>query len=69
MSKRPSKPVVITDMNKIADQISEVGILKTTFWCSIIIGLFLGISACSKSEIKSVLDDVARDTYEANEKN
>lgn len=31
--------------------------------------LALGCMACAKSEIRSVLDDMARDTYEANEKN
>ena len=56
-------------MNKMAEQIDGMRVLNTTLWCPIIISLLLGMSACSKSEMKSVLDDIARDTYEANERN
>ena len=40
--------------------------MKKLLWgCVIIIFLFL-IPACSKKQIKSVLDDISRDTYEKN---
>ena len=55
-------------MNKIAGKVYGEKILKAALWCCIILSLSLGLSACTKREMKSVLDDIARDTYEANEK-
>lgn len=40
--------------------------MKQKLWCYLFIGLMLCVPACSKNQIKSVLDDISRDTYEKN---
>ena len=40
--------------------------MKQLFWSCIIISLLFWAPACSKKQIKSVLDDISRDTYENN---
>jgi hypothetical protein len=40
--------------------------LKQILWSCIIISFILCIPSCSKDQIKSVLDDISRDTYEKN---
>jgi len=41
--------------------------MKQILWCSIIISLFFA-PACSKKQVKAVLVDISRDTYEKNVK-
>ena len=43
--------------------------MKRLFLRSIIICFLFWTPACSKQQIKSVLDDIARDTYEKNMRN
>jgi hypothetical protein len=40
--------------------------LKQLFWSCIFISFILLAPSCSKKQIKSVLDDISRDTYENN---
>ena len=40
--------------------------MKQLFWSCIIISLLFWAPACSEKQIKSVLDDISRDTYENN---
>ena len=40
--------------------------MKQLFWGCIIIILIFWAPACSKKQIKSVVDDISRDTYENN---
>jgi len=40
--------------------------MKQLFVCCIIINFIFTLSACSSKQIKSVLDDISRDTYEKN---
>ena len=41
-------------------------VLKELLWRCIIISFIFLVPACSKKQIKSVLDDISRDTYENN---
>ena len=38
--------------------------MKQLFWSSVIISNLFWFSACSSKQVKSVLDDISRDTYE-----
>jgi hypothetical protein len=40
--------------------------LKQLFWGCMIISFIFWAPACSKKQIKSVFDDISRDTYENN---
>jgi hypothetical protein len=40
--------------------------LKRLLCSCLVISFIFGASACSKKQLKSVLDDIARDTYENN---
>ena len=40
--------------------------MKQLFWSCIIISLLFWAPSCSERQIKSVLDDISRDTYENN---
>ena len=40
--------------------------MKKLLWSFFIISFIFLVPACSKKQIKSVLDDIARDTYEKN---
>lgn len=40
--------------------------MKKLLWSCLIISFLFWIPACSKKQIKSVLDDISRDTYEKN---
>ena len=40
--------------------------MKQLFWSCIIISLLFWAPSCSEKQIKSVLDDISRDTYENN---
>ncbi|MDH3357445.1 MAG: hypothetical protein OEM06_08285 [Desulfobacteraceae bacterium] len=40
--------------------------MKQLFWSCIIISLLFLAPSCSEKQIKSVLDDISRDTYENN---
>ncbi len=40
--------------------------MKQLFWSFIIISLLFWAPSCSEKQIKSVLDDISRDTYENN---
>lgn len=43
--------------------------MKKLFWSCIIISFIFWVPACSKKQIKSVLDDISRDNYEKNLRN
>ena len=43
-----------------------MAILKKLLWSCIILSFIFWVPACSKKQIKSVLDDISRDTYENN---
>jgi hypothetical protein len=40
--------------------------MKNLLWCCVVINLIFWVPACSKKQIKSVLGDISRDTYENN---
>ena len=42
--------------------------MKKLLWICLIISLIFWVPACSKKQMKSVLDDISRDTYEKNMK-
>jgi hypothetical protein len=48
--------------------VSKLTVLNKLLWCCIIFSLIFWIPACSKKQLKSVLDDISRDTYEKNMK-
>ena len=43
-----------------------MNVLKKLLWSFFIISFIFLVPACSKKQIKSVLDDIARDTYKKN---